>query len=91
MSKVIPLIGFGVGLMCVGFYWHIYNDVFLMAISPYVLTSYTAWGVHYTSDKYFDFMYMIWRILPWICVGVGVVLLLAAGASSGDGSKEVAE
>jgi hypothetical protein len=91
MSKVIPLIGFGVGLMCVGFYWHLYNDVFIMAISPYVLTSYTAWGVSYSSDKYFDFMYMIWRLLPWVCVIVGVLLLIAAGASSSGDGQEVAE
>ena len=91
MSKIIPLIGFGVGLMCVGFYWHLYNDAFLMFISPYVLTSYTAWGVSYTHDKWFDFMYMIWRLLPWLCVGAGVVLLIAAGASSSGDSKEAGE
>jgi len=92
MSKVVPLIGFGVGIMVVGFYWHLYNDVFLMFIQQYVLGSYTAWGVSYTHDKFFDFMYMVWRILPWICVFIGVVLLIAAGASaSGGKSVEASE
>ena len=90
MNKIIPLIAFGIGLLVLGLFWHLYNDVFLMSIQKYVLTSYTAWGVSYTHDKYFDFMYMIWRLLPWICVFVGILLLLAAGASSnGNGSTEV--
>jgi len=91
MSKVIPLIGFGVGIMCVGFYWHLYNDVFIMEVSPYILSSYTAWGVIYSSDKYFDFMYMIWRLLPWICVIVGVMLLIVAGASASNSGQEAVE
>jgi len=88
MSKVIPLIGFGVGIMCIGFYWHLYNDVFTMFISNYIPGSYTAWGISYSSDKYFNFMYMIWRLLPWICVGVGVLLLIAGATSASGESKE---
>lgn len=93
MSRVLPLIGFGVGFLCLGFYWHIYNDVFTMFIQKYVLTSFTAWGVVYTSDKFYEFMYMVWRILPWLCVFIGVLLLLSAGASSSSVSsgKEVSE
>jgi hypothetical protein len=89
LNKIIPIIGFGVGLICLGLYWHLFNDVFLMTISPYVLHTYTAFGVSYTHDKYFDFMYMIWRLLPWICIIVGVILLIAAGvSSSGSGDQE---
>lgn len=89
MNKLIPLLGFGVGLLVLGLFWHLYNDVFEMALLPYVLTNYTAWGVSYTHDKYYDFMYMVWRLLPWFCMGIGILLLFAAGASaSGDSSSE---
>jgi hypothetical protein len=91
MNKIIPLVGFGVGLMVLGLFWHLYNDVLTMSIMPYILTNYTAWGVSYTHDKFFDFMYMVWRILPWICMGVGVLLLFAAGSSSSGSSDSEAK
>jgi hypothetical protein len=92
MNKVIPLLSFGIGLMCLGFYWHFYNDVLTLHLAPYFLHSYTAFGVAYTHDKYFDFMYMIWRLIPWIFVIIGIVLLIAAGTSShSDSSSGVSE
>jgi len=82
LNKVIPLLSFGIGLLCLGLYWHLYNDVLTIYIAPFVLHDYTAFGVHYTHDKYHDFMQMIWSILPWILMMIGIVLLIAAGVSS---------
>jgi hypothetical protein len=86
-NKIIPLVGFGIGIICIGFYWHLYNDAFIMWINHYVLTSYTAFGVHFSYDKYFNFMYMAFRILPWVCMLVGVLLLIAAGTGASSSSS----
>lgn len=87
---MIPLLGFGIGLLCLGLYWHLYNDVITINLNRYILTDYTAFGVHYTHDKYYDFMQMIWSIMPWLFTGAGVVLLIAAGVSgkSEEGTPE---
>jgi len=91
LNKVIPLLAFGIGLIVLGLWWHFYSDVINMFILPYALHDYTAFGVHYTHDKYFDFMYMVWRIMPWILLVLGVFLLLLAGVVAGSGSDSTPE
>lgn len=82
MNKMIPIFAFGIGLIVVGFYWALLNDMLNSFFLPYILTDYTAWGVHYTHDKYYDFIEMLFNILPWVLVLIGTILLIASGSGS---------
>lgn len=87
MNKIMPIIGFGVGILVLGLYWQLFNDVLLIHISQYFMPSYVAFGTLYVSDKYFEFMYMLWRIMPWICMFVGLLLLVSAGAGTSNDTE----
>jgi hypothetical protein len=83
------LFAFGIGVLCLGLYWHLYNDVLTLRLNQYILIDYYAFGVHYTHDKFYDFMQMIWTMMPWMLMLAGIVLLIAAGATASN--KEASE
>lgn len=71
MSKVIPLIGFGVTLIGAGFFYHLFDDVIINYIAPYMLTD-----IYQTGRNF------LWDLIPWLVILIGIFCLIAAGIMS---------
>lgn len=70
MSKIVPLIAFGFGLIGVGAFWSLYNDCL----------SYFDFLV--INDVYYELMAQGWKVMPIIFVLVGIMCLISAGVSA---------
>ena len=70
MNRIIPLIGFGLGLITVGGFWSLYNDTL----------SYFDFLV--MNDPYYEFMALIWKVMPLIFILIGIMCLIGAGVSA---------
>lgn len=70
MGLVLPLFGFGIGLVAFGFFYHLFSDVINLMLAVYIL-----------NNEYYVFSDFVWDMLPWIVVFGGVVCLILAGVS----------
>ena len=70
MSKVIPLIAFGMTFVLGGAYWVLWDD------SQSYLDSILI------EDEYYELISFGWRMIPAVIIMVGVMCLIAAGVSS---------
>jgi len=67
MGLALPLLGLGIGLLAVGFYYQIIErglDIISWMIIP---------SEYYTLSETF------WDMIPWIAIILGVVCLIASG------------
>ena len=69
MSKVVPLIIFGVTITVCGVYWALWDG------SREYLDSILV------EDAYYTLMYFGFRVLPIILIFIGIMSLIAAGVS----------
>ena len=69
---IIPLIAIGVGLLATGLFWHLFNDVLIMYIAPYV---YDVSDVSYVASD------LVWQAIPYIIFIVGIICLVIGGLS----------
>jgi hypothetical protein len=69
LSKVIPLIGLGLGLIVIGAFWSLF-DGSLSYFSDYVL-----------RNDYYNLMKLGWDAMPVIVVIIGIFCLIAAGVA----------
>ena len=76
MNRIIPLIGFGLGLITVGGFWTLYND------------SLSYFDFLVINDAYYQLMALGWKVMPTIFILVGIFCLIAAGVSSSRTQQE---
>jgi hypothetical protein len=67
LSRVVPLIAFGVALVVGGFYWAVWEG------SRGYLEDFVI------ADEYYNLGLLIWRIIPIVIIGIGIMCLIAAG------------
>ena len=70
MSKILPLVAFGLGFLGAGAFFSLYDGAM-----PY-LSSFVI------EDKYYLFMESLWSVFPAIIMFIGIVFLIAAGVAA---------
>lgn len=77
MSKVIPLVMFGMAFILGGIYWHLWDDS--IAVLDSILI----------EDVYYDLISFIWRLIPPAIIVVGIMCLIAAGIAAQKSREEI--
>ncbi len=70
MSKVVPLIMFGLAFVVGGLYWALWND------------SYGYLDSILIEDKYYSLIDFGWRMIPPVILFIGIMCLIAAGITA---------
>jgi hypothetical protein len=71
---VNKIFGFGILLIAGGFYWRFCQDAFSY-FTPYMVA----------GDQFLSLMKLCWYAMPWITMGIGVLLLLKSGRGTMQG------
>ena len=79
MGSVVLLFGFGIGFIFGGAVWKLFDDIINSYISRYVFNA---------TDPYYVASDLIWDVLPFIIIGIGVICLII-GALSGRTTRTV--
>jgi len=72
MSATKPLIGFGLAIFLSGLLFHFYNDVITNYFSQYIVD---------LNDKYYLMENLLWDLIPFILIFLGIVCLIFGGIS----------
>jgi len=70
LNRIAALAGFGMGLIGFGFFYELFDQVYIRYITPYVRPS-----VYNTGEAF------LWDILPWMAILLGIFCLMVAGIS----------
>jgi hypothetical protein len=70
MGAVAKIVAFGVGLFAGGLFWKLGEDI---------LTSYFVQYIYNTTDPYYLASNLIWQMIPYALIFVGVLCLILAG------------
>ena len=67
------MFGFGLGLVSCGIYYRIYDDVINGYMSQYIFD---------TSNEYYVGSQLMWDMIPYVIILVGVLMLILGGLSA---------
>ena len=77
MSKIAPLVLFGLAFVVGGMYWSLWND------------SWDAFDNIVIKDSYYELINFGWRMIPAVILIIGIMCLISAGILSRRGREEI--
>ena len=80
MSKITALVSFGIGIIAIGFFYQLFDDVIIRYLTPYIRPS-----IYHTGEAF------LWDLVPWVCFFLGIISLVIAGVVSRTSTRRATE